>query len=379
MTLTSTQARTLAWLLLAVALWWLTSLLAPVLKPFLVAAVMAYALHPAVERLHDRGLPRWIGAGISIIVLMLLLLAVALLIVPVVTAQIPLLRDQIPALLERFNLWFLPWATRLGLEVQVDVNGVSDLLRRLLAEQEEGKLVEQLLASLRIGGSALAAVLGFVVLTPIVAYYLLLDWDALVKRGKTLVPPRWQERVQSFLDETDAVLGQYLRGQLLVMAILAVFYSLALTLVGLDLAIPIGVFTGLAVFVPYLGFGVGMVLALLAALLEFQSLSGVLLVALVYMAGQVLESFYLTPNLLGERIGLHPIAVIFALMAFAHLMGFVGVLIALPASAVLLVGIRRARALYLGSTLYTLGTEPHLPSPTSPRPETQSEPPQRDR
>jgi predicted PurR-regulated permease PerM len=164
--------------------------------------------------------------------------------------------------------------------------------------------------------------------------------------------------VQSFLDETDEVLGQYLRGQLLVMGVLAVLYTVALALVGLNLALPIGVFTGLAVFVPYLGFGLGLVLALLAALLEFQTVLGVALVAGVYLVGQLIESLYLTPRLLGERIGLHPIAVIFALLAFGHLFGFVGVLIALPASAVLLVAIRRAQQGYMTSDLYLNGPTP---------------------
>jgi predicted PurR-regulated permease PerM len=161
--------------------------------------------------------------------------------------------------------------------------------------------------------------------------------------------------VQSFLDETDEVLGQYLRGQLLVMGVLAVFYTVGLALVGLKLALPIGVFTGLAVFIPYLGFGLGLVMGLLAAVLQFQALLGVALVAAVYTVGQVVESMYVTPRLLGERIGLHPIAVIFALMAFGHLFGFVGVLIALPASAVLLVAIRRAKSRYLSSELYLEG------------------------
>ena len=187
------------------------------------------------------------------------------------------------------------------------------------------------------------------------AYYLLLDWANLVERAKGLIPPRWRAGVQSFLDETDEVLGQYLRGQLLVMAVLAVFYTVGLALVGLKLALPIGVFTGLAVFIPYLGFGLGLVLALLAAVLQFQTVLGVALVGAVYAVGQVVESMYVTPRLLGERIGLHPIAVIFALMAFGHLFGFVGVLIALPASAVLLVAIRRAKAQYLASDMYLHG------------------------
>jgi predicted PurR-regulated permease PerM len=152
------------------------------------------------------------------------------------------------------------------------------------------------------------------------------------------------------------VLGQYLRGQLLVMAILAVYYSVGLALFGLDLALPIGIFTGLAIFVPYLGFGVGLILAVLAGLLEFSASSGVsytlVMVAVVYGLGQVVESLFLTPRLVGERIGLHPLAVIFSLLAFGQLFGFVGVLIALPVSAVLLVAIRRTKTQYLASRLY---------------------------
>ena len=155
-----------------------------------------------------------------------------------------------------------------------------------------------------------------------------------------------------FLDECDTVLGQYLRGQLIVMAALAVYYSAALALAGFDLALPVGLFTGLAVFIPYLGFGVGLALALLAGVLQFGSWYAVGAVAAVYGTGQLLESFVLTPRLVGERIGLAPLAVIFALLAFGHLFGFVGVLIALPVSAVLLVALRRARNAYLASRLY---------------------------
>ena len=157
-------------------------------------------------------------------------------------------------------------------------------------------------------------------------------------------------------NEVDVLLAQYLRGQLLVMLILAVFYSVGLALFGLDLALPIGIFTGLAIFVPYLGFGLGLVLATLAGLLEFSATSGLgytaIMVAVVFGSGQVVESLFLTPRLVGERIGLHPLAVIFALLAFGQLFGFVGVLVALPVSAVLLVAIRRVRTGYLASGLY---------------------------
>lgn len=357
MTFTPNQIRAATWGLLTLVLWLLLSLLSPVLMPFVLAGVLAYALHPLVERLHARRIPRWLGAGLAITMLMLVLLAVVLLIVPVITKQVPLLQEQVPVLLEKFNLWLVPLLGRFGVELQVDVAQVRGWLQQLVVGHEEA-IIGGLLSSVRIGGSALMAVVGNLVLAPIVAYYLLLDWTRLVERSKGLIPPRWRASVQSFLDETDEVLGQYLRGQLLVMVVLAVFYTVGLTLVGLQLALPIGVFTGLAVFIPYLGFGLGLVLALMAAMLQFQTLLGVALVGAVYAVGQVAESMYVTPRLLGERIGLHPIAVIFALMAFGHLLGFVGVLIALPASAVLLVAIRRAKTGYMASELYTEGAAP---------------------
>ncbi len=365
MTFTPNQIRAATWGSLALVVWLLLSLLSPVLMPFVLAGVLAYALHPLVERLHARRVPRWLGAGLAITLLMLAMLAVVLLIVPVITKQLPLLKEQVPLLLDKLNEWLVPVLGRFGVELQVDVALVRGWLQRLISGHE-GEIIDGLLSSLRIGGSALMAVAGNLVLAPIVAYYLLLDWNNVVSRSKGLIPPRWRASVQSFLDETDQVLGQYLRGQLLVMVVLAVFYTVGLALVGLQLALPIGVFTGLAVFIPYLGFGLGLVLALMAAVLQFQTLLGVALVGAVYAVGQVVESMYVTPRLLGERIGLHPIAVIFALMAFGHLLGFVGVLIALPASAVLLVGIRRAKARYMASELYTEG-DGSVATPTDPQ------------
>ena len=273
MPLTSHQIRALLWAAIAVVIWLLFTLLAPVLMPFLLAAVLAYALHPLVERLHARRIPRWLGAGLAITMLSLVMLAVVLLIVPVITKQVPLLKDQVPALLDSVNTRLVPLLARFGVDLQVDVSLVRGWMQELITGHES-ELIQGLLSSLRIGGSALAAVFGNLILAPIVAYYLLLDWSGLVERSKRLIPPRWLPSVQSFLDETDEVLGQYLRGQLLVMGVLAVFYTVALALVGLKLALPIGVFTGLAVFVPYLGFGLGLVMGLLAAVLQFQSLTG---------------------------------------------------------------------------------------------------------
>ena len=166
------------------------------------------------------------------------------------------------------------------------------------------------------------------------------------------MPRRWLPKARELAAETDGLLSQYLRGQIIVMLVLAVYYSAGLALAGFDVALPVGIFTGLAVFIPYIGFGVGLTLAILAALLQFGNLYGLLAVAVVYGIGQFLEGFYLTPRLVGERIGLHPLAVILALLAFGQLFGFFGILLALPMSAVLLVGLRQIRKLYLGSRLY---------------------------
>jgi predicted PurR-regulated permease PerM len=158
--------------------------------------------------------------------------------------------------------------------------------------------------------------------------------------------------VTSIAKEVDSLLAQYLRGQLLVMLLLAAYYSVGLAVAGFDVALPVGLLTGLLVFIPYIGFSVGLLLAIVAAVLQFDTAHGLIAVAIVYGLGQFIESFYLTPRLVGERIGLHPLAVIFALLAFGQLFGFVGVLLALPASAILLVVFGRLRRHYLNSSFY---------------------------
>ena len=279
------------------------------------------------------------------------MLAIALLIVPILAKEIPLLREQLPILAERVNAWAAPQLKGFGINIAWDVASVKVfVLKYLNANVDDG--VSALLSSLKVGGSVALALIGNAILIPVALFYLLMDWENFVSRAVGLVPPRMRSAFDGFMNEADDVLGQYLRGQMLVMLVLAIFYTIGLALFGLDLALPIGVFTGLAIFIPYIGFGIGLILALLAGLLEFASIKAVVMVAVVYGAGQFIESLFLTPRLVGERIGLHPLAVIFALLAFGQLFGFVGVLIALPASAVLLVAIRRIQSKYLASDLY---------------------------
>ena len=354
MQFTNTQKRMAAWCLIAVlvvlALW----LLGPVLTPFVVAAVLAYALTPLVNKLDDLGkgrLPRVVAVVVVELLFIIAAFSIVLLIVPIVAKEIPLMREQVPLLFDKLNTGLKPWLAQFGIRVSLDLGSLKAVaLKYLNANFEE--MFSSVVSSLRLGGSVALAVIGNAVLIPVALFYLLMDWDKFVARLLELVPLQLRSVFDSFADEADTVLGQYLRGQLLVMLGMAAFYAIGLALFGLDLALPIGIFTGLAMFIPYLGFGIGLVLAVLAGLLQFASIKAIVMVAVVYGIGQVVESLVLTPRLVGERIGLHPLAVIFALLAFGQIFGFVGVLIALPASAVLLVAIRRIKERYMTSKLY---------------------------
>lgn len=351
MPLAPAQRRSLVWGAVALGTALLLWLLAPVLTPFIVAAVLAYALHPAVEALAARRVPRLVAVVLVEVLAIVALLALLLLLVPVIAKELPLLREQIPLLADKANQVLSPWLAQFGINVSLDSASIKAFVLKTLDANLEDWIATAL-SSARIGGSVLLALVGNAFLMPVVLFYLLIDWPRLVERVQAFIPPRSRGQVLGFLEECDGVLGQYLRGQLIVMGVLAVYYSVALAIAGFDLALPVGVFTGLAIFIPYLGFGLGLALALLAGALQFGSWYGVVVVAVVYGVGQVAESLVLTPRLVGERIGLNPLAVIFALLAFGHLFGFVGVLIALPVSALLLVALRRAQVAYVASRLY---------------------------
>jgi predicted PurR-regulated permease PerM len=354
MALNAAQRRTLNWAALAAAAIAFVWLLGPVLTPFVIGAVLAYALHPLVEQLAARRVPRLAAVMLVEIGAIAAVAGLVLLIVPILSKELPLLNEQLPLLVERINRNVAPWLKQMGLDVSLDPGSLRALLLKYL-DANWGEGLAAALASARIGGSIVFGVVFYLVLVPVVLFFLLIDWPFYVLRAIALVPPRLRAKVTSFTNDCDTVLGQYLRGQLLVMLMMAAFYSVGLALFGFDLAVPVGVFTGLAIFVPYVGFGVGLVLALLAGALQFTGWYGPIAVFTVYGIGQIVEGLFLTPKMVGERIGMSPLTVIFALFAFGHLFGFVGVLIALPASALIAVAAARLRASYTQSSLYTDG------------------------
>lgn len=351
MLFTPAQRRILHWAALGLAVGVLVWLLAPVLTPFAIGAALAYALHPTVEKLAARRVPRLLAVALVEIGALIAAAALVLLVVPILSKELPLLRDQLPVLVDRVNRTLSPWLAQMGINVGLDLPTLKAFVLKYLDANWDESFATALV-SVRIGGSILITVVGYVVLVPVVLFFLLANWPAYMARLVNLVPPRLRGSVADFAAECDTVLGQYLRGQLLVMLMMAAFYSVGLALFGFELAVPVGVFTGLAIFVPYVGFTIGLILALLAGALQFGGWYGPMAVFIVYGIGQIVEGLFLTPRMVGGRIGMSTLTVIFALFAFGHLFGFVGVVLALPMSALIAVVLARLRASYGKSNLY---------------------------
>jgi predicted PurR-regulated permease PerM len=349
--LTPVQRRAFIWLAIALVVGILLWLLSPVLTPFLLGAILAYILQPGVAWMVRRRVPRGLAALLMMLLFTLLMTMLVLLVLAVIQKEGPQLKQQVPVLFAHVSAWLQPKLAWLGLADSLDFASIRDLVMGQL-EGSAQQVAMYAWTSIRTSGNVMMTVVGNLVMVPLVLFYLLYDWNRMLARVQIVVPRRWLDKTLQLARDMDQMLSQYLRGQLLVMGVLAVYYAIALTIAGFEIALPVGIFTGLAVFIPYIGFATGLALALLAALLQFGDWYGFGAVALIYGVGQIVESFYLTPRLVGERIGLHPLAVIFALLAFGQLFGFFGVLLALPVSAILSVAMRELRQSYLASTLY---------------------------
>ena len=340
-----------AWAAIALATGYLVWLLSPILAPFLFAAILAYILSPVVERLARRGPPRTVAVVVVLLLALCALVGLALIVVPLLYKESRLLAEKLPGLLDWINVAAALWIkSKLDLDFQLDVETLKQMARDAFSANED--LVKRILRSLGLGGLALFAFVANLLLVPVVLFYLLRDWNSLVRQVDELLPRRIHAKARTIAHEIDLVLAEWLRGQMLVVLIMSAYYVSTLWLAQLEFALPIGIITGLAVIVPYVGIVVGLFLATAAALMQFDTLSAVLWVWLAIGIGQMLEGMAVTPLIVGNRIGLHPIAVIFALLAFGQVFGFFGVLLALPASAMLLVALRHLRAAYVASPLY---------------------------
>jgi predicted PurR-regulated permease PerM len=347
-----TRAQFWAWLAIALVVAALLWLLAPILAPFLFAGILAYILDPLVERLTRRRVPRTLAVVLVMLFVLLLLVAFLLVVFPLLYKETRLFMEKLPNIIDWLNARALPWLReKAGIDLQLDAESLKQVARDAFSQNED--LARNVLRSVGLGGLAIVAFFANVLLLPVVLFYLLRDWNAVLANLDALIPRRAHGKALAIAGEIDTVLAEWLRGQLLVVLIMSVYYVTALWLAGLDFALPVGLITGLAVIVPYVGIALGAILATAAALLQFDGVTGLLWVWLAIGIGQVLEGTVVTPLIVGERIGLHPVAVILALLAFGQVFGFFGVLLALPASAVLLVALRHLRAAYLAGPLYS--------------------------
>lgn len=325
--------------------------LRPVLEPFLFAGLLAYLGDPLVDYLTKLKLPRTLAVAIVFLIIILAVVVLLLFLVPLLARQIQTLLQRLPDALSWIQQFGLPW-----LQAHLNINQSLDLpdLRATLAKywQQVGDIAAIIWKTVAASGLGLISWLIKLLLIPIVTFYLLRDWKRVLGGLRQLLPRRIEPTIVNIVQECNSVLGAFFRGQLLVMLALAIFYSFALWIAGLDLAMLIGSITGLLTIIPYLGVTIGLLASAIAAFVQFHAWLNVGYVAIVFAIGHVLENYILVPGLVGDRIGLHPVAVIFAVLAGGHLAGFFGVLVALPVAAVIMVLLRHVKSRYQKSALY---------------------------
>ncbi len=327
-------------------------LFSPILTPFVLAAVIAYFLDPPASWLTRIGIPRGVSALLMILALGAFALLCLLLLYPLLVAQVTVLIQRLPA-----YVFGVGQAVRDALTALSERLGPDVFDQRLqdLAVGQAGSIISYLgtsLARMITGGIALFSVFTLVTVTPVVAFYLLRDWPRMIRRMDAWLPRRSAATLRQLARDTDRVLSAWLRGQLLCCALLAVYYAAALSAVGLELGLTVGLMSGILSFIPYIGSITGLITALALALAQFGTWNGVLVVMALFVAGQVIEGYVIYPWLLGDRVELHAVWVIFALFAGGVAFGFLGVLLAVPLAAVIGVIARYWLRRYLESPLY---------------------------
>ncbi|MCY1160405.1 Sodium-lithium/proton antiporter [compost metagenome] len=336
---------------------WVLYLLKPVVLPFIAAFLVAYLFSPLVDKLHRIGLPRWLSIGIVFIGIGIIVTLAIWYVVPLVWQQLIYARDSIPAGIHWLNYTFLPWVSQtFNVEaMEIDTEQISKVVMEYIQTNYSADSIQSVVLRVAQSGLNFIQIGGVVVLIPIIAFYFLLDWDRMLESLRRLIPRHYEKTTLGIVGECHNVLGAFVKGQFLVMFLLGVVYAVGLQLIGLEVGLIIGMVAGLASIIPYLGFGVGIIAAVIATLFQFGiDWTHLALVIIVFMIGQAIEGYILQPFLLGDKIGLSPVAVVFAVLAGAQLAGFLGMLIALPVAAVIVVLLRHARECYEKSRLYDL-------------------------
>ena len=338
---------------------WVLYLLKPVVLPFVGAFLVAYLFSPLVDKLHKIGLPRWLSISAVFIGIGVVITLAFWYLVPLVWEQLMYAKNSIPSGIHWANYKFLPWLSDSFnlVPMELDVDQISAAIMEYVQTNYSADSIQAMIAKLAQSGLNFIQIGGTVVLIPIIAFYFLLDWERMRDSLRRLIPRRHEEQTLVIVKECHSVLGAFVKGQFLVMVLLGVVYAMGLQLIGLEVGLIIGMVAGLCSIIPYLGFAVGIIAAVIASLFQFGiDWMQLLLVGVVFMIGQAVEGYILQPFLLGDKIGLSPVAVVFAVLAGAQLGGILGMLIALPVAAVIVVLLRHAREFYENSPMYSTST-----------------------
>jgi predicted PurR-regulated permease PerM len=337
-------------------------LLSDILLPFIVGALSAYLLDPLADRLEARGMSRTAAASVISGLFFLLIILAILLILPLLQNQVVRFADNFPGYVERLHETARPLFEQLRAVLsEEDIKSLQSGAAKYTGDAMiwVGRIIKGVLS----GGMAVVNLLSLLFVTPLVTWYMLRDWDVMVARIDSWMPRAHVGVIREQARLIDETIAGFIRGQLTVCFIQGCFFGIGLTLVGLDFGFLVGLVAGLLSFVPYVGIAVGLVIGFAIALAQFSSVGPILGVAGVFAVGQVIEGNFLTPKMVGDRVKLHAVWIVFALFAFGNLFGFVGVLIAVPTAAVIGVLVRFFIARYLESDLYSGGRTPPVPDP----------------
>ncbi len=350
----SREKRALFWLLGIAGFLVVLQTLSGILMPFVAGLVIAYFLDPVADRLEEWGSSRALAATLILGTFFVTVIGVLILLFPLLQAQVISLASLIPDLIERARDYAEPFLERLRAGLSDDA---MERLRDAAGDYAGTAItwVTGLIGDIWKGGLAFFNVLSLLIITPIVAFYMLRDWDHIVSRLDSYLPRAARPTIREQMRAIDSTIAGFVRGQASVCLVLAAWYGTSLTLVGLESGLLVGLGTGAISFIPYVGAATGMIVGVAIAIVQFPDWLTVGLVALIFIIGQNAESYFLTPRLVGDRVGLHPVWIIFALMAGGALLGFTGVLLAVPAAAVIGVLIRFGLSRYLTSPLYLGG------------------------
>ena len=328
-------------------------LLKDILLPFIAGTVLAYLLNPLTDRLERSGMGRGVATMLTVVFFLLAFVIIGIIFVPVLGTQLVSFIQKLPGYVTRLQelvtvenkAWL---ENTLGFSVPDIQKSLGDLVG------ESARWLGSLVQSLWSGGRALISIFSLLVITPVVAFYVLYDWHAVTTKVDSWLPRRHRQTIRALAGQIDRAIAGFLRGQALVCLIMGIYYAVALVAVGLNFGLLIGFSTGVLTFIPYVGSLSGFLIGMIVATVQFfPSWGPIIAVAVVFIIGQFLEGYVLSPKLVGESVGLHPVWLMFALFAFGYLLGFVGLLIAIPLAAAIGVLLRFALARYMDSPLYT--------------------------